>query len=66
MKDAFRKFVKKADIEDLRFHDLRNNFATRLVQAGTDLYIVQKLLGYKTVRMTERYAHHFPERIRRA
>jgi integrase len=55
---------KKAGLEDLRFHDLRHTFATRLVQSGIDLYKVQKLLGHKTPAMTQRYAHHYPESLR--
>jgi integrase len=63
---AFIATRKKAGIADLRFHDLRHTFATRLVQKGADLYKVQKLLGHKTPIMTQRYAHHFPESLRDA
>ncbi|HZV47251.1 MAG TPA: site-specific integrase, partial [Thermodesulfovibrionales bacterium] len=51
-------------LEDVRFHDLRHTFATRLVQAGIDLYVVKELLGHKTITMTMRYAHHNPESLR--
>ena len=53
-----------AKIQDLRFHDLRHTFATRMVQAGIDLYKVQRLLGHKSPIMTQRYAHHYPESLR--
>ncbi|MDD5434574.1 MAG: tyrosine-type recombinase/integrase [Nitrospira sp.] len=55
---------KKAGLEDVRFHDLRHTFATRLVQAGVDLYTVAKILGHKDIRMTQRYAHHNTESLR--
>ncbi len=61
---AFRPAVKAAGIEDFRFHDLRHTFATRLVQAGVDIYKVQRLLGHKSLAMTQRYAHHYPESLR--
>jgi excisionase family DNA binding protein len=61
---AFQNALKKAKIEDFGFHDLRHTFATRLVQAGVDLYKVQILLGHKTPAMTQRYAHHYPESLR--
>jgi integrase len=61
---AFMKTLKKAGIADFRFHDLRHTFATRLVQNGVDLYKVKELLGHKTLAMTTRYAHHYPESLR--
>jgi len=64
LEKAFRKALGKAGIEDFRFHDLRHCFATKLVQAGADLYKVQLLLGHKTPLMTQRYAHHYPESLR--
>jgi integrase len=63
---SFKIRVEKANIQNFRFHDLRHTFATRLVQDGKDLYIVQKLLGHKTPLMTQRYAHHNPESLRGA
>ena len=35
-----------------------------MVQAGIDLYKVQRLLGHKSRIMTQRYAHHYPESLR--
>lgn len=60
----FRYYVKKSEIPHCRFHDLRHTFATRLVQSGIDLYKVSKLLGHKSIKETERYAHHYPESLR--
>lgn len=61
---AYAKALEKAGIEEFRFHDLRHTFATRLVQAGVDLYRVQRLLGHKSIVVTMRYSHHFPESLR--
>jgi integrase len=60
----FRSALSKAKIEDFHFHDLRHTFATRLVQAGVDIYKVQRLLGHKSPIMTQRYTHHYPESLR--
>jgi integrase len=64
LRRSFRLALKKARIEDFHFHDLRHTFATRLVQAGVDLYKVQRLLGHKSPIMTQRYAYHYPESLR--
>lgn len=64
LRDAYDKTLEKAGIKDFRFHDLRHTFATRLVQNGVDLYKVKELLGHKTIVMTMRYAHHYPESLR--
>ena len=61
---TFYSARKRADLEDVRFHDLRHTFATRLVQAGVDLSVVKELLGHKSITMTMRYAHHNPESLR--
>jgi len=61
---AFFTARKKVGLEDVRFHDLRHTFATRLVQAGIDIYTVKELLGHKTLTMTMRYAHHYSESLR--
>lgn len=63
---VFHTVARRAGISDFRFHDLRHTFATRLIQAGRDLYEVQKLLGHKSPSMTQRYAHHWPESLRHA
>jgi len=61
---VFYPAMKNADVNRFRFHDLRHTFATRLVQAGADIYTVQKLGRWKTISMVMRYAHHHPESLR--
>jgi integrase len=64
LRRAFYEALKRAEIDDFRFHDLRHTFATRLAQAGVDLYKIAKLLGHKDIKMTQRYSHHYPESLR--
>jgi len=61
---ALTTALDSAKIHNLHFHDLRHTFATRMVQAGIDLYKVQRLLGHKSPIMTQRYPHHYPESLR--
>ncbi len=47
-------------------HTLRHTFASWLVQMGTPLYTVSKLMGHRSLKMTERYAHLAPDTQRAA
>ena len=53
----FENAVKKADVKDFHFHDLRHTFASRLVMAGVDIRTVQELLGHKSITVTMKYSH---------
>lgn len=64
LRRSFRLALKHGQVSDFRFHDLRHTCATRMVQAGVDLYKVQRILGHKSPMMTQRYAHHYPESLR--
>ena len=48
------------------FHSLRHTFASRLVENGTDLIVVQRLMGHSTLAMTERYSHVRNENLQSA
>lgn len=61
---AFHSAMNKVNLRNLRWHDLRHTFATRLVQGGVDIYTVQKLGRWKDIQMVMRYAHHYPESLR--
>ena len=66
IKKAFKTAVKKAGLKDFRFHDLRHTFASQLVRNSVDIYVVQKLLGHATPKLTQRYAHLRPEMLKDA
>jgi integrase len=54
---AFEKARDKAGLADVRAHDLRHTFASRLVQRGAGLTQVKELMGHATIAMVQRYAH---------
>jgi integrase len=63
---AWRNALKRAAIEDFRWHDLRHTFATWHREAGTPTHELQRLGGWKTQSMVERYAHLAPDALTRA
>jgi site-specific recombinase XerD len=58
--------TKEAKLKNFRLHDCRHHFASKLVQAGVDLYTVKELLGHSEIAMTERYSHLAPDNLRAA
>lgn len=49
--------LKRAGIEDFRWHDLRHTWASWHVQGGTPLFALQELGGWESPEMVRRYAH---------
>jgi len=56
-KRAFKNTLKRAGIENFRWHDLRHTWASWHVQEGTSLYTLQVLGGWQSIEMVQRYAH---------
>ena len=44
-------------LPDLRFHDLRHTFASRLSARAADIVTINDLLGQASIATTMRYAH---------
>ena len=66
VKTAFAAACRRANIEHCTPHTLRHTCASWMVMEGRSLMEVRDILGHSTVKMTERYAHLAPERLREA
>jgi len=57
LRTAFLFALKKANIENFKFHDLRHSAASYLAMNGATLAEIAEVLGHKTLQMVKRYAH---------
>ena len=57
IRHGWDRLVKRAEIEDLRFHDLRHEAVSRLFEAGLSVPEVALISGHKDYRMLARYTH---------
>ena len=62
----FQSVVKRTNIQDFCFHDLRHTAASYMVMLGIDLATVKDILGHRKIDMTLRYAHLAPVHKREA
>lgn len=61
---GWREALKRAGIEDFRWHDLRHTWASWHAQNGTPLNVLQEMGGWETASMVRRYAHLAPAQLR--
>jgi len=57
----WRLIRERAQLNDVRIHDLRHTYASLAVAQNLSLPIVGKLLGHKSSKSTERYAHLYTD-----
>ena len=55
VKTAWGNTCRRAGISNLHFHDLRREFACRLLESKADLSVVREFLGHANITTTLRY-----------
>lgn len=61
---AWHSALKRAGIENFRWHDLRHTWASWLTQQGVPLNVIQEMGAWESAEMVRRYAHLAPEQFR--
>jgi integrase len=56
-KTGWMSALKRAGIEDFRWHDLRHTWASWAAQSGMPLMVIKELGGWSDIAMVMRYAH---------
>ena len=52
------RFLKKAKVPRIRFHDMRHTYAALSIAAGTDIYTLSRRMGHSSISVTaDRYGH---------
>ncbi|WP_420481171.1 tyrosine-type recombinase/integrase [Bacillus mycoides] len=60
-RDTFKTYLKKSELKNIRFHNLRHTHATLLLKQGVHPKIVSERLDHKDVFITlNRYSHFSP------
>lgn len=58
-----RKAMGLIEDEDFVFHACRHTCATRLVDAGINVFVIKEWMGHKRIETTMRYAHVRPQNL---
>ncbi len=62
----FKGALERADLPDMRWHDLRHSCGSILAAKKVPLRVIQEILGHSQISTTVRYAHVVPEAQREA
>lgn len=69
MEDNLKKLLQRTELKvpfNVTSHTLRHSMASHLNDKGTDILVIQSILGHATARSTELYIHPSADRVRKA
>ena len=60
---SWRTALKKANIDNFHWHDLRHTWASWMAMEGVPLAVIETLGGWSSIQMVERYAYLCPDHL---
>jgi integrase len=60
LRKRFKAALAEAGVRDVRFHDLRHTFGTRMAAEGVPMRVLQELMGHRDFKTTLIYADYAP------
>ncbi|UNL85724.1 tyrosine-type recombinase/integrase [Priestia koreensis] len=61
LKRTYLKLIKEANVQEIRFHDLRHTHATMLLAQGISAKVISERLGHSNIKTTlDTYSHVLP------
>jgi integrase len=65
-KSAWRRLLEVAGIAELRLHDLRRTFGSRLAETGANGAVIAAAMGHKSLQSARSYLHLQIDAVREA
>jgi integrase len=62
----WRRTRRRAGLQHVHFHDLRHSYASDCLAAGVPLTVIQRWLGHRSIKTTERYLHLADKQVQQA
>jgi Phage integrase family len=63
VRKRFKSAIKRAKVRNVRFHDLRHTFGTRMAAVGVPMRTGQEWMGYRDFATTLIYADYSPSQL---
>jgi integrase len=61
LRNIFKRTLRKAELRDMRFHDIRHTFASHLLSSGQSPVYVKEQMGHHSIQVTvDIYCHFIP------
>ncbi len=63
---TFKRDIRKANMKEIRIHDLRHSYVAMLINKGVDIYTIKEVVGHAKISMTmDTYGHLYPDKRRK-